>query len=185
VWYHLSKESDGEVIVTSRENDPRKPGHWSPKPIDPTRGYREDDTWRLCVCKTVGQCVVAVPDEDGTFCVYRVRMPETGPGAPVPGRVKDHFLTRENCIIDSVVEANENGRILIERLGYFQISRPVTMNIKGRLWRKEYPLTAGKEEQEKIWDVVDGQWIYTPYRECFSYDERVEYEKVLSKEVRL
>lgn len=183
MWYHLSKESDGQVIVPSYENVPRKPGHWSPKPIDPKRGFGEDDTLRLCVCRTVGECIAAVPDEKGDFCVYGIEMPETGTGAPVPGRVRDHFLTRENCIIDAVVEKN-NGRIAVEWLGYLQLCEPVIKNIKGRLWTKDYPLT-GAEERDQIWDVIEGQWIYLPYRERFSYDEQVVYEKILRNKLSL
>ncbi len=163
MWYHLSKESDGEVIVPSSENNPRKPRHWSPKRIDPTRGHEEDDTPRLCVCQTVGQCLTAIPEDgEGTLFIYEIDLPENGQNAPVssPAKVRDRHITNEMRITDEVVEEN-GGRIPIRCAGHLQLEQRVVLDIKIRIHQEIYPRTTEEEQAQEVWRVTeDNEWEY-------------------------
>lgn len=163
MWYHLSKESDGEVIVPSYENNPRKSGHWSPKLLDPDRGHDEDDTPRLCVCQTVGQCLTAIPEnEEAILFIYEIDIPDNGKGSPLssPVVVADRHITNEVRITDDVVKEN-GGIIPVRCTGRLRLDPKVVLDIKIRLHQKEYPRTTEEEQQQKVWKISeDNEWEY-------------------------
>lgn len=142
MWFYICNENNKKGIVDSSKAED---AFLYPRQLETGYGEKGPEK-KICIAPTIGQCMVAKPDDHGRFYIYRFDLKNPIHPSGDSG-IHDISWSDEHWITDEVIIEFNNGFIKIECIGHTDLSPEVKNTLKRLLSTEQFPKGDPKAEE--------------------------------------